>query len=94
MSFDVTIHGRAEPRLLSRVVRIIAWQGAPLRELNYRALDAEDIRIHCTADCDDWRMTRLLMHFQKVPGVTSVSVHGSDSGLPPNPTALPSPAAL
>lgn len=93
MGYDVTLRGQAEPRLLSRVVRLLAWQGAPVGELNFRALNADDIRIHLTADCDAWRMTRILVHLRKIQGVLAVEACDSATGLPPDPILLPAPAA-
>ena len=87
MSFDLSIRGRAEPRLLSSIVRLVAWQGAALVQLNFQTR-GDDIRIYFTVDCDAWKATRLVVHSRKIPGIISVGACDSATGQPPEATAV------
>ena len=91
--FDVVIRGQQEPLLLARVIRILAWQGVLPHELHFRAMDGDNLQIQFTAQCDSWRLTRLVANFQGIHGVIAVEACNSETGDPADPVALPAPAA-
>ncbi len=90
--FELTVRGRREPHLLSRIVRVLAWQGVAVREMHTRA-DADTVALLLTVECDDWRAIRLLNHFQRIQGVDQVDAVDVETGAAPQPTLLAAPAA-
>jgi acetolactate synthase regulatory subunit len=91
-AFEVTVRGRREPHILSRMVRVLAWQGVPVREMHLRT-DTETVTLLLTVECDDWRATRLLVHFKRIQGVDQVEAIDAETGAIPQPTLLAAPPA-
>ena len=48
-AFEVTVRGRREPHILSRMVRVLAWQGVPVREMHLRT-DTETVTLLLTVE--------------------------------------------
>lgn len=91
-AFEFTIRGRREPHLLSRIVRVIAWQGVVMREMHTRS-DIETVVLLLTVECDDWRAIRLLQHFRRIYGVDQVEAIDAETGSEPRPALLAAPSA-
>jgi hypothetical protein len=71
MKTSVLICATREPTLLPRIVRILYWQGVFPDLLHADSLEGT-VRIRLEVDCDDWRLRRLLVHWERIVGVQSV----------------------
>jgi hypothetical protein len=72
MKTSVLICAEREPTLLPRVVRVLYWQGVFPELLHADTMGSGTLRIRLEVECDEWRLRRLLAHWEKIVGVQAV----------------------
>jgi hypothetical protein len=91
MKTSVLICAEREPALLPRIVRVLYWQGVFPELLHIDAMAAGTVRIRLEVECDEWRLRRLRMHWERIIGVQSMVMTQLDGigELPPGSHLAP-----
>ncbi len=93
MKTSVLICAERLPTLLPRIVRVLYWQGVFPDLLHAETMGAGTVRVRLEVECDEWRLCRLRMHWERIVGVQTVVATPMDGPGEPVPDNHLSPMA-
>ena len=85
MKTSFLICAEREPTLLPRIVRVLYWQGVFPDLLHAETMGTGTVRIRLEVECDEWRLCRLRMHWERIVGVQAVVATQMDGSGEPSP---------